>query len=484
MARADIEMDMNLDSSGFRKGIQKSKKSLKNFAGSAMKSFGAIAGAAGLGAITSSSLSFAKEIKNLSTLTGESVEDFQRMAHAAQQFGIEQDKLADILKDVSDKVGDFIQTGGGPMADFFENIAPKVGVTAEQFKNLSGKDALQLYVSSLEAANLTQSDMTFYMEAIASDATLLLPLLKDNGKAFDELGNSLSAFLTEEEINKLAHYENQWKAWKAQILILSGKLLSWVIPSFKLLGNSLSWVGNTLGLMTNAFIDFSKFLGSNISAVIEPAVKSFEALAKGVEGALKAMNPKTMGEAKKLFKESKDLGKEAFSALLDIPEKIGENFSTLRDDATDSLRVFEQEADKIAADMGKNWDEMWNENVKTTESAVKKINKSTGGIGTDDKKKAKKTEGPIKVGAEIERKEGESGAAFMQRRQQARSAYLALQSDDAGYFNPKTMETLQAIARGEQPAGAGEKKPGGDVVEKNTTEMASLLTSINKGING
>jgi hypothetical protein len=36
------------------------------------------------------------------------------------------------------------------MKDFFEQIAPKVNVTAAQFAKLSGPEALQLYVSSLE----------------------------------------------------------------------------------------------------------------------------------------------------------------------------------------------------------------------------------------------------------------------------------------------------------------------------------------------
>jgi hypothetical protein len=85
--------------------------------------------------------------------------------------------MSDILKDVNDRIGDFMQTGGGPMADFFENIAPKVGVTAEQFARLSGPEALQLYVDSLEKAGLSQQEMTFYLEAMASDTTALIPLL-------------------------------------------------------------------------------------------------------------------------------------------------------------------------------------------------------------------------------------------------------------------------------------------------------------------
>lgn len=126
-------------------------------------------------------------LTTLAQVSNTSVEDFQKVALAARSVGIEQDKMADILKDVNDRIGDFIETGGGPMADFFENIAPKVGVTADEFERLSGPQALQLFVDSLEKANLSQADLTFYMEAMASDMTNLLPLLKDGGAGMDAL---------------------------------------------------------------------------------------------------------------------------------------------------------------------------------------------------------------------------------------------------------------------------------------------------------
>lgn len=131
----------------------------------------------------------AAEVDRFAKLANTSTEDFQRLAYGANTVGISGEKLADILKDVQDKAGDFAQTGGGGMADFFENIAPRVGVTIEQFRRLSGPEALQLYVSSLERANLSQQDVTFYMEALANDATLLLPLLQNNGRSWKELGD-------------------------------------------------------------------------------------------------------------------------------------------------------------------------------------------------------------------------------------------------------------------------------------------------------
>lgn len=143
------------------------------------------------------------ELKTMAAISNTSVENFQRLALAAASVGIEQDKLSDILKDVNDRVGDFLQTGGGPMADFFESIAPKVGVTAEHFKDLSGPEALQLYVSSLEKAGVNQQEMTFYLEAMASDLTALLPLLKDGGAGIEEFGSKadeLGIVLTEDQV--------------------------------------------------------------------------------------------------------------------------------------------------------------------------------------------------------------------------------------------------------------------------------------------
>lgn len=133
------------------------------------------------------------EYDRLATLSGTSSGNFQRMAAGAKTVGISHEKLADILKDTQDKIGDFVQTGGGAMADFFENIAPRVGVTAEQFRKLSGPEALGLYYKSLERANLSQTEMTFYMEAIASDSALLAPLLRNNSEGFNRWGAAADA---------------------------------------------------------------------------------------------------------------------------------------------------------------------------------------------------------------------------------------------------------------------------------------------------
>lgn len=187
---------------------------MQRFATTATVAFSAVAaGAAAVGAAAKHVSDHARELEKLSQIAGVNVERFQSLAFAAGEYGVSQEKLSDILKDVNDKVGDFLQNGAGPMQDFFENIGPKVGVTADQFRSLSAPDALQLYVRSLEAANVSQSEMTFYMEALANDATRLIPLLQGNGAAMKDLeqaARDLGVVLDQDLIAKSSRMGEIW----------------------------------------------------------------------------------------------------------------------------------------------------------------------------------------------------------------------------------------------------------------------------------
>ncbi len=194
-AKFAANLNKRLGSIGDVPGIGKLQTGLTAMSAGVAAAAGAASAAAvaALGAMSVSAINTAAEIQNLSRIANATPEEFQKMAYAAEQAGISQEKFSDILKDVNDRVGDFVATGGGPMADFFERIAPKVGVTAEQFRNLSGPQALQLYVDSLEKANVNQQDFTFFMEAMASDSTALLPVLRNGGKLAREYGDRLAA---------------------------------------------------------------------------------------------------------------------------------------------------------------------------------------------------------------------------------------------------------------------------------------------------
>jgi hypothetical protein len=215
----DLAVRVGSDITDLQQGMSKASKSIGGFAKTSTKQLRAVTGnivkmaaaaglaaAGGLLAMAKSAASSAQEIKNLSTVANATATEFQKWTFASRNLGVENDKLSDILKDVNDKVGDFLTTGGGPLVDFFEQIAPKVGVTAEQFRNLSGPKALQLFHSSLEKANLSQAEMTFHLEAIASDLTLLQPLLADGGKLLaqqSKIAENLGLILSDVDIAQL-----------------------------------------------------------------------------------------------------------------------------------------------------------------------------------------------------------------------------------------------------------------------------------------
>ncbi len=177
------------------------------------------------------------DIQKFSKLANASVREFQYYAKGAETAGISLESFADKMKDMQDRIGDFQQTGGGPLADFFTNIAPKVGVTIQQFQKLSGPEALQLFYNSLEKAGASTNDMKFYMEAIISDSSLLIPLLEKGGKGFKEWGDAAEkagAIMTDELVANLSEAKKQLMLMDLQWQGLENRLINNVVPAVKM----------------------------------------------------------------------------------------------------------------------------------------------------------------------------------------------------------------------------------------------------------
>jgi hypothetical protein len=269
MAAGSIVIDILARTGSFETDTKRAEKRLQELEKTAIAAGKMIAGAftAATGAaavLVGSTIRTADEVARLAQLANTSTQSFQKLAFGAQAVGIQQDKLADIFKDVQDKVGDFVQTGGGALADFFENIAPKIGVTVDQFRKLSGPEALQLYVSSLEKANLSQSDMVFYLEAIASDSALLLPLLKDNGAAFAELGDQAErtgAIMGDDLIRASQEFQSNLRLVKAQVDGIGVALAKQLLPTLNVLAQELN--------RTDAGFKFAEAAGQAFKVILQ-----------------------------------------------------------------------------------------------------------------------------------------------------------------------------------------------------------------------
>ncbi|WP_425265990.1 transglycosylase SLT domain-containing protein [Acinetobacter baumannii] len=176
------------------------------------------------------------DIQKFSKLANASVREFQYYAKGAETAGISLESFADKMKDMQDRIGDFQQTGGGPLADFFTNIAPKVGVTIQQFQKLSGPQALQLFYNSLEKAGASTNDMKFYMEAIISDSSLLIPLLEKNGQGFKKWGDAAEkagAIMSDDLVKSLAQARENLQLMDLQWQGVEARLVNSVVPAIE-----------------------------------------------------------------------------------------------------------------------------------------------------------------------------------------------------------------------------------------------------------
>ena len=161
-------------------------------------------------AVSATTIAIAAQVvatDNLRRVSGLSIDQFEASAFAAQQYGLGVEQLGDAFKDTSERIGEFIATGGGALQDF----ADVMGYTSEQtlafakeVQGLSGKDALIRMVEELENAGASTEEMSFALEGMASDLTLLLPLLQNGGKEFNRLSQAMDALtvpLDQEDID-------------------------------------------------------------------------------------------------------------------------------------------------------------------------------------------------------------------------------------------------------------------------------------------
>ncbi|WP_457793833.1 hypothetical protein [Acinetobacter baumannii] len=210
-------------------------------------SYGAIAATAVAGATTAiiaMADTMAKhnaELERFAYLSQTSVAEFQKMAVGAQMMGIEAEKLSDIMKDWNERFGDFLTAGSGPLVDFMEQVAVKTEKGADgamklakELSKLSGPESMGLFVKKMEEANLSQDQMSFLMESMASDSTLLLPLLKNNAEGmrlWGEAAERAGIIMDEKTLKASRELQVQTKMLDMQYEGLKKRVLSQVIPA-------------------------------------------------------------------------------------------------------------------------------------------------------------------------------------------------------------------------------------------------------------
>lgn len=155
-------------------------KSLKNMGKTLIGVKGGIAalvGVGGMGAFIKISADAARVATSYADALGIGTQKMQAWQYAAKSVNLEGDKMADIMKDVSDKFGDAFANNAGAAKDVMTRMKLDFGELAAM-----SPDQQLLKIAEGFGQIQTRSEKIQILESLGSDASLLLPLLENNAE--------------------------------------------------------------------------------------------------------------------------------------------------------------------------------------------------------------------------------------------------------------------------------------------------------------
>lgn len=369
--------------------FDKMRKHVNSYGAMAVASAAAVG--AGVLAMANEYANAARELQTFASISNATTQEFQKMAVGAETMGISSEKLADQLKDFNEKLGEFITIGSGGAVDFFEQIAIKTEGSAEaarklalEMQNLSGPQALQLYVDKLEEAGVTQQQMSFYLESMASDTTNLIPLLKDGGKGFEywaDAAERAGVIMDEHAIEKANELRVQMDLLNLQVQGVKNQFIQGLMPALVSVGDGLS----DATMETNLMADAGETLGE--------VFKGVAATGMGVYAVVKMLTNSIAGLAAQAAqsKAMVDKAAEGGSFFDKLPGVrftkafiLGATNAQVNKDSP--VQMAAQDNAQVAEDVANSISRIYNDAVNQSVSAMAKIQNSQAGVtkGSDE----------------------------------------------------------------------------------------------------
>ena len=212
---------------------------------------------AGVWAATVSASETAMQLKSMSDQTGVAVERLQAWQSAATSAGMDGEEFAEALRDMNIELSDAATGGKEELA----NLLTKVGISA---RDASGniKTADQVFLDFADAV-AAQTDPAIQLRmaiaAFGEDAgAKLVPVLKQGSAAFRETEQAMKATgsaLSEEEIERMRSFRNQWMALTKSLDTLRVATLGALAPAFGKITEQLQIVLSRIQPVINAHME-------------------------------------------------------------------------------------------------------------------------------------------------------------------------------------------------------------------------------------
>lgn len=424
MAKKDDEIKVVItgDSTGLSKSLQEAENKVNQFgkktggalggvASNTSQVFGTLSkgilGVAGVAvsagtavaALTLKVNGLVSELNQLSTRSGISITQLQKLQKAFRATGIDAEGLADISQDTSDKMGEGYAAGTGE----FVTVIEEMGLNINDFTKYVGKanggiEAMISLYYKLREAGKTQAEITYAMEAVASNGSRLASVLSTYSTEAEALQyiQEQQTVITEDQAKAFKKFDDNLDK-----LSTTGKnylvdVLTPIVESTNEFIDAMSDDSKTKDFwtrQTDRALTFSKVmrsmgfgfgLGDDAIAIIDKARAEEKKNVQPVLNNTLPLTPATANEdewkQKKKAQEAKDKAKKA-------AESAAKAAAAARKKAADEQIAAQKALDKILVDQTTGTNErQLAEFERQQKEIVETIKKSAKTLGLSDEK--------------------------------------------------------------------------------------------------
>ena len=243
MARASIQTDLSLDTTAFQRGLAHSQKGIKNFVSNGIKQFGALAGAASMGAMAKSAIDLGSKISDMAVQLNIGATELQVLEFAAREAGVEVSVMERALRNVQLRTQEAINGNKS-----YGNAFKRLGIDINEFNRLPTE-------KKLEAVAVAQSKATDQAAAF-NDVAIILG--QRAGPAMQEVLQNLAGpkgyggleaaakraneVMTDEAIAKMDKAADTIESFKRKLTVLTAETISDFTEGLKTIGGWLDWI--------------------------------------------------------------------------------------------------------------------------------------------------------------------------------------------------------------------------------------------------
>ncbi|WP_028303471.1 hypothetical protein [Oceanospirillum maris] len=208
------------------------------------------AAVAAASALAISQAQAAKETQIMADALGMSAGQMSEFAYAAKYQGVEAGESMAMLKDLAEKVGEAVKFDSGEGKEALEEL----GLSAEKLVKKSPVDMLLDISAAIDQMD-TEAEKSAVLEMLASDLTVLLPLLRDGAAGYRELvqqGHDLNVILSDTDISGMAEMADSFERLGDAV---TGQINMHIAPALSAMANA---VVDNMGSIVSA-IEIAKY---------------------------------------------------------------------------------------------------------------------------------------------------------------------------------------------------------------------------------